>query len=352
MPLISHSAHPHIATLSDLPDIAAHPLSDWPPPGTHIGPPGWDTVEPPYPVFGPGVGDRSISLEIVADDGNLPQSGFWWTTIGNLLAPIPNWASKYGGKLAELLLELDLGPLYTIASIPVVWRATEGLIMRWLSTTYRGSLAGTVEEFQFKIDLGNPGSDPDLSEAGATTLAEQLAGLWNTAWSSGPAAWPSSVKFTEIGVVQKEQTSASDKYGKGGNLSQSYGTAWFMYPTGTVVSGSSGAVALPFEVATAVTLHTDHRGPSGRGRLYLPPTHINSMVAGGVYSDDYVNSCNSLISLYLEAVMVNTPYVPVVVSRRRLILNEVKTIATGHVPDSQRRRRRSQNEAPITVTLS
>lgn len=352
MPPLIHRAHPHIATLGDLDDIALHPLSDWPPPGTHIGPAGWDTVEPSYPLLSDGVGDGTLSLQIIADDGGLPDSGFWWTTIGALLSPIPNWAEKYGARLAQLVLELDLGPVSDLALIPVVWRAGERLIMRWLSSTYRGSLGGTVEEFQFKIDFGNPGADPDLSEAGAATLAEQLAGLWATAWGAGPAAWPATVKFTEIGVVQKEETSATDKDGKGGNLSQSYGTAWYMYPSGTVVSGSSGANPLPFEVATAVTLQTNHRGPSGRGRLYLPPTHINSMAAGGIYTNEFVVSCNSLIALYLEAVILATPYVPVVVSRRRLILNEIVSVACGQVPDSQRRRRRSQSEAPVELVLS
>jgi hypothetical protein len=277
----------------------------------------------------------------------------WWTgTLGDFLLDLPSADSTMAGRIIAVVSKLAGRALSGALSIVLLKRGTANAQMRWLSSTYRGTLAGTVEQFQFKMDWGNPGADPDLSEAGAMTLAEQLAGLWATAWGAGPSNWPSSVKFTEVGVVQKQESTATNKDGTGGDLSQDYGTAWFMYPSGTVVSGSSGAVALPFEVATAVTLQTDTRGPRGRGRLYLPPTHINSMGAAGLYTDDYVNACNTLINLYIEAVKAATPYKPIVVSRRAMQLHEIVSINCGHVPDSQRRRRRSQQEARLSVTLA
>jgi len=254
--------------------------------------------------------------------------------------------------LLQKIATLASRTLGDVIALPLLKKGTANTIMRWISTTLRGSLAGTVEEFQFKVDLGNPGADPDISESAAATLAEQLAGIWASVWGVTPSNWSTAVRFTELGVVTKTQTDGTDAHGEGGNLEQSYGTQWFMYPSGTVVGGSSGQVPLPFEVATAVTLQTDHRGPSGKGRLYLPPTHVLSMAAGGVYTGEFVAACNALVGGYFESIRDATPYVPVVVSRRRIILNEITSVLTGKVPDSQRRRRRSQDEARVERLLA
>lgn len=276
---------------------------------------------------------------------------WYWATVGEVLDQVLIGESDAKTWLLQKVAALASRTLGDVLALPLLKKGTANTTMRWISTTIRGTLGGTIEQFQFKVDLGNPGADPDISEAAAAALAEQLAGIWNTVWGITPSNWPSSVKFTELGVVTKTQTDPTNAQGEGGNLEQSYGTQWFMYPSGTVVSGSSGQLALPFEVATAVTLQTDHRGPSGKGRLYLPPTHILSMAAGGVYTTGYVDACNTLISNYFNSIVDETPYVPVVVSRRRIILNEIVSIATGKVPDSQRRRRRSQDEARVEVAL-
>lgn len=340
MPALEQHAYAHQSTLGDAARIALEsPLgTDWPPPGCHVvGDLIWglNAIGLPEPQ----------RIEIAGPLGGLPPGDLWWATVGEIAAGVDGLLERAIARMTELYVGRVVPGVGWLSAVPMVYISGEGGTVKWISTTMRGTLAGTIEEFQFKMDFGNPGADPTLSESGALALAEQLAGLWATVWAVGPSNWPSSVKFTEVGVVEKEQTSPTSADGTGGNLSQAYGTAWFMYPSGTVVSGSSGAVPLPFEVATCVTLATDHRGPSGRGRLYLPPTHINSMIAAGVFSGDYVTACNTLIGLYLESVKTNTPYVPVVVSRRRLILNEIVQTEVGKVPDSQRRRRRSQDEA-------
>lgn len=56
---------------------------------------------------------------------------------------------------------------------------------------------------------------------------------------------------------------------------------------------------------------------------------------------------------FFDSVKADHDLVPVVVSKRRLILNEITNVLVGAVPDSQRRRRRSQDEARvITWTAS
>jgi hypothetical protein len=158
--------------------------------------------------------------------------------------------------------------------------------------------------------------------------------------------------FTEVGVVEMTATTATDKFGKGGNAKQSYPTAWSAYLIGAQVIGGQSGACLPYEVACAVTLQTNKRGPSGRGRFYLPPFGINSMAAGGVYITAGIQATLNGCATWLEAIKANTPYVPVVVSPRQLVLNEIVSVDIGKVPDSQRRRRRSQDEARLTHILA
>lgn len=346
-PLCAHRARPHIARLGDLDDIAAHPFGGWPPPGTHVGPDGWNTVEPAYDIFGAGAGDGLLSLEVIADEGCLPTTGFWWTTIGELLLPLPNWAERFGARILQLWLELDFNPALNLAAIPVVWRAGEDLIMRWLQSTVRGTLGATVEEFQFKIDWGNPGDDPDYTDAQQLAMASTLAGLWATFWTNTTTEWPGGTNLREVGVSQHEQTVASDKNGNGGNLTSGM-TNWHLFTTQP--AGTSTSASLPFEVACAISTHTAHRGPSGRGRFYLPPfadSGCLSVTNPGTFDPTFLGLVTvELAELFDNARAALDPLVPVMVSRRRLILNEITSLTVGHVPDSQRRRRRSQIEAP------
>jgi hypothetical protein len=46
--------------------------------------------------------------------------------------------------------------------------------------------------------------------------------------------------------------------------------------------GGAGGAAIPDEVALCLTLRTANRGPSGRGRIYVPGWAINAIGAGGV----------------------------------------------------------------------
>ncbi len=52
--------------------------------------------------------------------------------------------------------------------------------------------------------------------------------------------------------------------------------------TSTAVPGTSTGIALPGEVAAVVTLHTNSRGRSGRGRMFVPGWASNALGAGDV----------------------------------------------------------------------
>lgn len=323
---------------SQLEELAADPLgfTHWPPDGTHQVYAG-----PASPAQLGGVGGTLFYL--VADEDYLPASGFAWTTLGQLI--VGQAIDSAPVRAALLLAYRALVPGYAglASAIPVYVDFGTGVDMRWLRTTFRGLLDGT-EQFEHHLDLGKPGDDPTTTEAAQMTLAQDLAtkfvahaGIWN---QSGL-----DVQYTEVGVVEIVATSATDSHGAGGDATESNTTAWWMWPTGTGPAG--GGETLPFEVACAVTLQTDHRGPSGRGRFYLPPFATAAMVAGGRFDNTIVGAVGAAVGAFFVAIEADHDLVPVVVSKRRLILNEVRSVSVGGVPDSQRRRRRSQPEARV-----
>ena len=52
----------------------------------------------------------------------------------------------------------------------------------------------------------------------------------------------------------------------------------------------------------------------------------------------------------MQALIAATPHEPIVVSKAHTVLNRVVDVSVGLIPDSQRRRRRSQAEAPVSAT--
>lgn len=274
--------------------------------------------------------------------------GRYWTTLGDFLADIHWPETAVVARLLRLFDKTLAGTVSSYLSWPIFYDSVKGQHMRWIRHTLRGQLAGGVEQFQHKMDWGVPGDDPDISQAEADALAVVLATAWKSAWTdAGIGAsdmFSTDVKYVESGIVQLTQTSATNAQGVGDPPEESFGTSWFMWPVGTEPVGTGGTASLPYEVAVAITLQTDHRGPSGRGRLYLPPPAPVTMTTGGVFASTHVKF-GYLVSKYVMNGVTASPYVPVVASRRRLILNEITSINTGIVPDSQRRRRRSQDEA-------
>jgi len=73
-------------------------------------------------------------------------------------------------------------------------------------------------------------------------------------------------------------------------------TATYFNSTGAAVPGVSAGTALPDESAVAVTLFTANRGPSGRGRIYLPGWASTAMAAGGVVAAAAITALNNWMS--------------------------------------------------------
>lgn len=332
------SQYPRLADPSDLPRLVSgdRVFHTWPPPGT-------TTHRLAFPE----------AWVLVTGQPSGADPGDWYVTD---LATIALELDTDVEQLLVALARLVGGPIIPLAgaagSWPVIYEVGKVNAMRYLKATFRGTL-GTTEQFQHQMCFGKPGADPTTSEAAALSLAEDLALLWANNFLTHPTApaagllFPPAVAWTEVGVVEETITSAVAADGTGGNLEQSYGTQWVLYPGGPQVGGGDGN-PLPFEVACAVTLQTGHRGASGRGRFYLPPLGTSALGAGGVFAGGIPARIGARVGDFFQALGVAHDLVPVVVSKRRLILNEVTSVNVGSVPDSQRRRRRSQDENRVT----
>lgn len=73
-------------------------------------------------------------------------------------------------------------------------------------------------------------------------------------------------------------------------------TATYFHSTGAAVPGTSTGTALPDEVAVAISILTGNRGPSGRGRIYIPGWASTAMAAGGVIAAGAITALNNWVS--------------------------------------------------------
>jgi hypothetical protein len=131
------------------------------------------------------------------------------------------------------------------------------------------------------------------------------------------------------------------------------GTQTYYAPLG----GNSGqGDSLPAQVACTVTFHTGvragKRGRSGRGRAYLGPLGAKSInTLTGLFATGFAEAIATQFKAHLMVGM-NTgpnPFQLVVLSPATNARYLVQDILVGHVPDTQRRRRKSLIETPFTA---
>jgi len=150
----------------------------------------------------------------------------------------------------------------------------------------------------------------------------------------GGGWWTNDLKEHIPPETVLRQTRATDMTVEGGPV--------FVHTVGT--AGTMDGEAAPNNVATVLSLRTDKRGRSYRGRIYLGGIDIGSMVSTVDFSVGYMaNLLADLATLWtgLDAV----GYDMVVVSKQHngvptnpADMNVVTTITTDVHADSQRRR--------------
>lgn len=333
---------PRLGTLADVAQILTGDdayVHAWPPPGTE--------------AYVLGMPEPAVYL-VQTDPSAAVPGVTYWAPIAEVLEMFPDHTA---GLLLWLASRLDAPAVAAAGGIghwPYVWTSGEGKFVKWIRSVFRGQFGGGIEQWQFKLDWGNEGADPTLSESGATAAAADFGGYLTTSWAkSSPYNvknfYMADVEFTEVGVAAFHQDDPMPSPATGDIIKQDYPMAWNTFSVATRPKGAaSSGLTLPFEVATAVTLQTDTRGPRGRGRAYFPaPSSGTALAGGGVYTPQYPTDLCKFVGDLAAAVKAGKGWDLIVVSSRAKQLHKVTTIQCGKVPDSQRRRRRSQDEARV-----
>jgi hypothetical protein len=180
------------------------------------------------------------------------------------------------------------------------------------------------------------------------TLAQKLAvELGSMLAGPGPGTWLSnSLIYNQINISYIEQNSGTDKNGKGGDQKTLVPTV--QVPITVDTRGGSTNPMLPYEVALCLTLQTDTRSPTTRGRVYLGGLTTQILGTAGKFDTAGIGALAVGFGTHLvKNVHDTTSWRLNVVSRRTASAREVQGIAVGVIPDSQRRRRNALSESPL-----
>lgn len=205
---------------------------------------------------------------------------------------------------------------------------------------------GTEEDLIHSLALRHQGSDSiTIAPADLTALGTSLAAKFVTYMASAAGAFfAPELVYDEVRLSYLEQTEGTAKDGSGGNQHTLIPT--ITVPFANECKGTSGAAALPYEVACALTLLTDWRGPSYRGRTYMGGLALNAIGTAGKFSTACLNAVGSHFGdNIVQPIFTEGIWQFQVVSRRNASSRAVAGIQVGSVPDSQRRRRANQDEA-------
>jgi hypothetical protein len=115
------------------------------------------------------------------------------------------------------------------------------------------------------------------------------------------------------------------------------------------MKGTSPNVALPYEVAMALSLNTNFRGTSRfRGRLYLGALPTTFMSSNGNFDRGTCSQLGQTFGQFvLGGVETATDYECHIISQKYATSAKVTGVRTGVVPDSQRRRRKDRVEGYV-----
>lgn len=300
--------------------------------------------------------------------GQATERGWWWSTAQEINPAITGVedvlsAARWAGIEVSAAVRVAVEAL---GWVPLVyeWR---GPGMEWIKVGIHANL-GTSEQLIHTIALTPSGVTPAPMPADAAEL-RAVATAVATAWAG----------MFELVKPPSNQPTEDFKYGVGSYLTYDAVTAAVLKQTvvspkvyvrgqpnlietlvptervnfATPLVGGAINAAMPYEVAMACTLLTRVAGPSNRGRLYIGGLCTPS-VSGpdGLFTDLAVNVIGYGVGKFIELMRTNTPWQVSIVSRRTLTTHEVVKVATGHVPDAQRRRRASQQENRVVQWTS
>ncbi len=185
------------------------------------------------------------------------------------------------------------------------------------------------EQWSFRLNLGIGETTPAL-ELMATTGADAYGAHLKQ-------LFPSHVKLLEVKAAE---------IGPDGRYASA--PAIVVRPT----PGTGPAVNLPPQVCVAVSLVTERRGASGRGRFYLPTPSFIPLASDGRISQANAQTITNQAAAFLSALNGPAGFGNVVVASTKGFTTVVTAVRVGRVLDTIRSRRTSIDElhtVPLAV---
>jgi len=223
-----------------------------------------------------------------------------------------------------------------------------------LLASFRGVLgespATGLETWSFGLRFAEenpsaPASPPPAGAPGASAsqeLAQEFAQAAG-AFITGSANFTTSVWFTEVRLYD---------IGTDGKMVAPPFTA----SNGTPNVGTSSN-HVPYQLSTVVSLYANGLGKGRRGRIYLPPQGFG-VGRDGLLSQTHQNATGQAVGTFLNALINNTR---LSTAARLVVIGKTGSVGTvrgvdhvlvGRVIDTQRRRRRSLDEARVDITTN
>lgn len=226
-----------------------------------------------------------------------------------------------------------------------------GMAMTWVRTAINGTV-GSVESISHVLQWRHktiPNAPIDATELKA--IADKVRDQWVAFLASpgGGAASTTSQNLSPSVTYREVRASILTQDAPGARPVWGPQTQFSPFTTGNV--GNGPGLELPWEVAMGISLNTNWRGTSRfRGRLYLGPLSAAQMSVGGVFGTAGADKVGLQFGTFvLAAVKAGTNYEAHVISQKYNTSAAITGVRMGKVPDSQRRRRRSQVESYAQV---
>lgn len=201
------------------------------------------------------------------------------------------------------------------------------------SGVFQGGVGAAYEAWSFRLNLSDPlaGVTSNFSQASADSHA---AAVRNLILSAG-AGCNDHVKLTEVKLAQ---INSLGKY-----RSEPLRAAF------TPTRGGNNAPAHPLQVALAVSLATETRGASGRGRFYLPGSIFAVDKDSGLISAGDQAAAKSAVIAFLNLIndpagVQDPPVSKVTVASVKGFNSDVTGVRVGRALDTIRSRRTSLSE--------
>lgn len=199
---------------------------------------------------------------------------------------------------------------------------------------FLGSTAAHKEIWSCTLNWGNAAPAAFLTLADVDGVAAAFRTFWgSTTAKVGSTAVLDQVKGAVVGTTGRVTGPVV------------YATAFTPLP-----GGSGMAAGIPYQISNALSLRTGLRGPSNRGRIFLPQPTFNVGVVSGTIADDTALA-DFLATFKTFVVAAETHVLPLCVASVRGHNAPVTVIEAGRVLDTIRKRRNKLREDYVSLAL-